>query len=323
MLYYAGIDEAGYGPMLGPLCVGACLFRLEDSDPADGAPDLWSRLEEAVCRRPTDKRRRIAVDDSKTLKGARGGRAHPLRHLERGVLAFLGGGLDSHPASDTELLAALGAEVATEPWYGGEVALPLAGTADEHRITAAILGRALEATDTTLCRLWCEVIHPDQINRALACRERKSELNLSAILRLVERIRCATPDAHPRVVIDRQGGRSSYREHLALAWPEARITVLGETGRISRYRVEAPDGSVTVSFESESEQAHLPVALASMVAKLVRELHMIRLNRFFANRIPELKPTAGYVQDGRRFMQEVEGLVRTLDLDESRLVRRV
>ena len=60
-----------------------------------------------------------------------------------------------------------------------------------------------------------------------------------------------------------------------------------------------------------------------MTAKLVRELHMARLNRFFRARMPELKPTAGYVQDGRRFVQEVDPVLRELDLDGERLVRNV
>jgi len=44
MLIYAGIDEAGYGPMLGPLCVAGSVFVLPDHDPAAGAPKLWSTL---------------------------------------------------------------------------------------------------------------------------------------------------------------------------------------------------------------------------------------------------------------------------------------
>jgi hypothetical protein len=68
VLIYAGIDEAGYGPMLGPLCVGCSIFAVEDADPADGPPNLWARLDEVVTRGARDARRRIAIDDSKKLK---------------------------------------------------------------------------------------------------------------------------------------------------------------------------------------------------------------------------------------------------------------
>ena len=53
--------------MLGPLCVGTSLFAIEDADPSEGPPDLWSKLDEVVCTRARDAKRRIAVADSKRL----------------------------------------------------------------------------------------------------------------------------------------------------------------------------------------------------------------------------------------------------------------
>jgi hypothetical protein len=41
-----------------------------------------------------------------------------------------------------------------------------------------------------------------------------------------------------------------------------------------------------------------------MAAKFVRELAMIRFNAYWGDRIPELKPTAGYVQDARRWLSD-------------------
>ena len=310
--------------MLGPLCVAATAFVLRDADGSDGPPNLWDALQNAVCRRGSDKKRRIAIDDSKKLKGASSGRMHPCRHLERGVLAGLFAAYNTLPESDMALLDLLRAPVPNEPWYDGEpIALPLCGTADEHRISAAMLARSLENAGIELQHIACETIHPNQINRAAHAHERKSALNLAAVFRLADQIRRAYSDQHPRIIVDRQGGRTAYREQLALAWPHASIRILGETGRVSRYRLEFPEGPITISFEAESEEAHLPAALASMTAKLVRELHMARLNRFFSHRIPDLKPTAGYVQDGRRFVQEVDPVLRKLELDEKQLIRSV
>jgi hypothetical protein len=74
-------------------------------------------------------------------------------------------------------------------------------------------------------------------------------------------------------------------------------------------------------IRSGADGAYLPAALASMAAKLVRELLMLRLNRFFASRVENLQPTAGYVQDGRRWLADVAGLLQTSGFDQNTLVR--
>jgi ribonuclease HII len=108
---------------------------------------------------------------------------------------------------------------------------------------------------------------------------------------------------------------------LQLCWPEAEIQILCEDTHRSRYRLQRGDSFATITFESKSDEKHLPVALASMLAKYTRELKMIRLNRFFQNEIPQLEPTAGYVQDGRRFLKEIEPLLAEKGIKRELLVR--
>ena len=82
MAIVAGIDEAGYGPLLGPLVVSATAFRVPD-DAAQA--DLWERFSPAVTRQATRKSGRVRVDDSKAMhKGGKGVRA-----LEENLLPFL------------------------------------------------------------------------------------------------------------------------------------------------------------------------------------------------------------------------------------------
>ena len=50
----AGIDEAGYGPLLGPLCVGVSVFHVEQWGEGEAAPNLWKLLSAGVCRKPTE-----------------------------------------------------------------------------------------------------------------------------------------------------------------------------------------------------------------------------------------------------------------------------
>ena len=161
MLIYAGIDEAGYGPMLGPLCVGCSVFAIDNADPADGPPNLWDRLDDVVTRGARDARRRIAVDDSKKLKGSNQAKAHPLRHLERGVLSFLstrtsdepGDRGHAPPATDDALFALTGTDLPTTvatPWYQSNTTLPVAHDADALAIDAARLDRGLSAAGVRL-----------------------------------------------------------------------------------------------------------------------------------------------------------------------------
>lgn len=321
MLVYAGIDEAGYGPLLGPLCVAAAVFVVSDHDPdVDGAPNLWRQLNAAVCRRPSDARRRIAVDDSKILKAPNNGAAHPLRHLERGVLAFTrAAGIAAE--DDAALFDGILAARPAATWYASRSPLPVAVDTGDLRIAAARLGRALDRTGIRVARLAVETIDAGPFNASLRRSGSKARVNIEAVLRHLDAVWRAFPDEHPRVVVDRQGGRIHYREVLQQCWPDASMQVLAESPEISRYRVESGPRRLTVTFLPEAEARHFPVALASMFAKYVRELHMVRLNRFFRTHRPDLRPTAGYTQDGRRFLEDVEDVIRTLGLARRELVR--
>ncbi len=328
-LLYAGIDEAGYGPLLGPLCVGCAAFALEAAAPP---PCLWSLLKGAVCRAPGDKRKRIAVDDSKKLKGAKDGAAHPLRHLERGVTAFaatVAGAPDFQ--TDDALLSHLGAPAlpGDGPWHGTPHALPVGNDAAALRIAAAMLRLALARAQVETVSLRVEAIAAGDFNAQAARVGNKATINFMAAMRHVEAIRLAAAarGAEAWIALDQQGGRHAYMDPLRTSFPDARIRVLEESEATARYRLEwaadrsRPAHAATVSFELGGEDRNLPIALASMAAKFARELHMRRLNAFFAQQLPTLAPTAGYVQDGRRWMAEVAPIAKRMGIPAEALVR--
>ena len=320
VLIYAGIDEAGYGPMFGPLCVAGTVFVLDSHDPAGGQPDLWRLLRAAVCRKPSDRKRRVAVNDSKKLKGANDGPSHPLRHLERAVLAFHPYG-DTVPDDDDVFFAPLDAEVPGNPWFTGNTSLPLAHTADQLRISRGRVQRAMQCAAIRCEAMWCRVIGAEELNRSVAARGTKAAVNFDAAVRLIETIWSRWPDDHPRIIIDRHGGRTRYGEGLERVLAGTAVEVVAETTTMSRYILTRAGSQLTVSFATEADGRFLPVALASMLAKYVRELFMLRLNRFFRERMPQLKPTAGYFGDGRRYLTEIKPLMKRLQVTQSQLVR--
>ena len=76
-----------------------------------------------------------------------------------------------------------------------------------------------------------------------------------------------------------------------------------------------------IHFAVKGDDKYLPIALASMTSKYVRELFMEALNEYFIQYAPEIRPTAGYYQDGTRFLEELEGQVEPAIISKNKLVR--
>jgi hypothetical protein len=106
--------------------------------------------------------------------------------------------------------------------------------------------------------------------------------------------------------VDRQGGRKSYSSLLRAVLPGDRIEVVEESALSSEYALSNGARRVRIRFEARADSLHLPVALASMLCKYTRELHMEMLNDFWRERVAGLAPTAGYYEDGLRFLAEIE-----------------
>src|SRR5262249_13352812 len=103
-LRWAGIDEAGYGPNLGPLVMTAVVAETSEAGDRARALDLWQDLAGTVDRAGGDPTR-LWVDDSKAI--LRGGKGRD--RLEAACLAAVHAtGLDL-PGSFRQLLEVLGA----------------------------------------------------------------------------------------------------------------------------------------------------------------------------------------------------------------------
>ena len=97
--------------------------------------------------------------------------------------------------------------------------------------------------------------------------------------------------------------------------------VIAESDDHSAYQMAAGGRIAEIHFHVASEQLHLPVALASMTSKYLRELFMQVYNLFWAEQVPGISPTAGYYADGKRFYEQILLTARTMGIDQQTLYR--
>ena len=292
-----GVDEAGYGPRLGPLVVALAAFRL----PA-GAGSLRELL--PLTR---DLHGPAPVDDSKRVY--RGGKG--LDRLERTVLAFRS---LSRQAEVPDLPAG------KEPWDLGEkVEGPVCGPAADLDLTRDELRGALEAAGVEPLELRTLTVGVREFNRGVDRWGSKARVLFEATAKLIRPWICEPGET--AVFVDRHGGRAYYSSLLAEAFPDRHQWVLEEGRRVSKYRLPHDEGETVISFEVEGDGRHLSTALASMSAKYVRELSMRAFNRHFSSADPGLRPTAGYVQDARRWLEESRETRSRLGVSDADLVR--
>ena len=74
-------------------------------------------------------------------------------------------------------------------------------------------------------------------------------------------------------------------------------------------------------FVVGADKQFLPVSLASMVSKYLRELLIGSINRYFVGLAADLKPTAGYWQDGLRFIEDIKTGIPDVQFDNEQLIR--
>ncbi len=323
MTVIAGIDEAGFGPVMGPLVVSAAAFYVPDELLN---VSMWQALSGAVCRRPSAKRRSlIPIADSKQLySGLRG--EGGLAHLERGVLAMLScgsGGCDCLRTLLGRVAPSAEGHASACPWYAS-LGLPLPHACDPTGILldANALRARLDRAGIKLLTMRSEVVFESEFNRLVTAMDNKSAMLFDVASRLLMHLWRAIPRGdHARIYVDHQGGRVRYLDGLQRVFEGCQFKVNAETENHSAYTVLDGQRAGDIEFLVEGEDRHLPIALASMLSKYVRELLMVLLNRYWASHLPDLAPTAGYYVDGKRFFSQIRPVIQSLGLDESSLYR--
>jgi hypothetical protein len=314
MPWLVGIDEAGYGPNLGPLVVASVSVFLPD-----GAPSCAEILSSVVRRAADDDDGRLIVDDSKQVHVGPNG----LAKLERAVLPvfLLEVPSDSWTLGDyvDRIAAATSAtDLQAEPWYDAAEVLPVEITAQEW---ADVAGR-ISSVGIDWGPIRSVIMPTPRFNALLDHWQNKACVEASAVISLLQEAR-ALPGVEPVVIaVDRLGGRTHYAAIIQTAYPDGWVVALEESAECCRYTLAGLERHIELSFQPRAESEHLPVALASMTCKYLREICMRQFNRYWQARVPGLKPTAGYPVDAGRFFQAIRGVMRQLRLSADQVWRR-
>jgi hypothetical protein len=309
---WVGIDEAGYGPNLGPMVMTAVVAQ----GPDERAPDVWTDLAATVAR-AGDSSGRLWVDDSKAILHATSGRAQ----LEATCLALVAAAHGTVPGTLADLLAATRAgtlaDVELTPWLdeaGSDATPGLPG----HGSVMLAPGRvdAFAGAPWRIVAVHAVVVGPAQFNAGLTATGSKAKVHFAAFARLLGPLWEAGHDGPvTHVRGDKHGGRHYYHAPLLDAFPGVWIDRGPEGPTLSRYTLRDPGRRLELSLLPRADAADGLVALASIVSKTVRELWMDRFNAHWTARIPGLRPTAGYPVDAHRFRRAIEPSCEARGLD--------
>ena len=216
--------------------------------------------------------------------------------------------------------------------------LPHQADADACCARAAGMRMILDALGVSLVAVACRAIYPAEFNALLRQGLNKSDILSRTTLALAASLRTKA-NAEPALIwCDRHGGRKHYSALVAQHFGATLVQTLAETPARSAYRVPAQAKADPTHAQADLNQAQaanldiefnvggesqVPVAVASMTAKYIRELAMHAFNAFWSSRSPGLNPTAGYPVDALRWRCDARDAIAEAGVRDKDLWRSV
>ena len=317
MAVLVGIDEAGFGPILGPLVVSSTAFSIGEEKP--GA-DLWQVLRRSVSTSGRHLAGRVLITDSKKAYNRKKG----VKHLERATLACLQS-LGKEPATVSELLSVLSPDslqrLKVYPWYRNITEHKILADKTDIGIASSMLGQDMFSNGLDLLGLKSRCLDVAHYNRLVSASRNKASVLFAATSELIQKALEDFGQRQLQIIVDRHGGRMRYQRLLQRSFSGMDLKIISENSKSSSYELKSKDKKMRVHFAVGADKRYLPVSLASMVSKYVRELLVENINRYFAGHYGQLKPTAGYWKDGLRFIEDLKRYIPNVQYESNQLIR--
>ena len=208
------------------------------------------------------------------------------------------------------------------PWYDpSTMVLPI--KIDDDRISEMTgrLADGLAAAGMTFEGFRVHPVFTNEYNDDIDATENKSVTLFNRTATVLETVIESFP-GDLLIFCDRQGARQHYTRLRAAAFPGSSFRIMVQNDKMSHYIVKWNGRRIEVVFSEKSDTKFMPVALASMMCKYVREMCMMQFNAFWQGEVPTVKATAGYPTDARRFLKEVDDVRQRLGISDQILIRK-
>ena len=213
-------------------------------------------------------------------------------------------------------------EMEQYPWYvDADWELPLSKGVGDLGTRANAVRRACVAQGVTFLGAQCEPVLAGRYNHLIERTRNKAVVLSCTAMGLAARVVRSAGAEPVRLYIDRLGGRMHYREVLTTAGFGEDLHIVEETETSSVYRFTKQNRRHEIRFVTGADARHMPVSLASIYSKYLRETFMKAFNEFFTALQPGLKPTAGYYTDAKRWLADAEEMLARQCVDRTMLIR--